>query len=100
MTDAQQSDQPTAFEMLEGVLLLITGVTVSAPMLPGFLLTVPVLVSVTIVALLPVVALALVAALIGTIVMVPVLLVRSLGNLRLRLTTHTPRRSPRMAPNM
>jgi hypothetical protein len=41
MIDAHgQSDFPTPFEMLESVLLVVTGAVLAAPMLPGFTLCV------------------------------------------------------------
>jgi hypothetical protein len=83
MTDASsQSELPTAFEMLESVLLLITGAVVAAPMLPGFTLCVPALAAVAVVVLAPVVAVAAVVTLVGAILAVPYLLVRSLGSIR------------------
>ena len=84
--ERSQSDPPTAFEMLEGVLLLITGAVVAAPMLPGFLLCVPALVLFGVLVAGPLVAAAALAALAGAILAPPYLLVRSIrGRRRSRL---------------
>jgi hypothetical protein len=50
MTDTQnQSDLPTAPDMLESVLVLITGAVLAAPMLPGFTLCVAGLIAMAVV---------------------------------------------------
>ena len=83
-TNMEQSDLPTAFEMLESVLLLITGAVVAAPMLPGFTLCVPGLILLAVVVLAPLVAVAVLVTLAAAILAIPYLLVRSTGRLRSR----------------
>ena len=95
-----QSDLPTAFEMLESVLLLITGAVISAPILPGFTLCVPVLGMLAVVVVAPlVVATALVtlaAAILATPYLLVRLLVRSIRSIRSRRTA--PAASPVTVP--
>lgn len=77
MTDAHsRSGLPTAFEMLDSVLVLVTGAVVSAPMLPGFVFCIPGLILLTVLVLAPLVAAAAVVALAGAVVAIPLLLVR------------------------
>jgi hypothetical protein len=82
MTD--QSDLPTALDMLDTVLVLITGAVLAAPMLPGFVLTVPALILVAVVALAPLIAGAALVTLIGAILAMPYLLVRYIRGIRSR----------------
>jgi hypothetical protein len=85
MTDTQnQSDLPTALDMLESVLVLITGAVLAAPMLPGFVLTVPALILVAVVALAPLIAGAALVTLAAAILAIPYLLVRSIRTIRAR----------------
>lgn len=88
MTDPRsQPNHPTSFEMLESILLLITGTVLAGPMLPGFVLTVPALVVVGVAVLAPVVAVAALVALAGAILAIPYLLVRAARGTRARRTT-------------
>jgi hypothetical protein len=83
MTDTRgESDLPTAFEMFESVLLLITGAVVGAPVLPGFTLCVPGLILLTVVVVAPIVAVAALVTLAGAILAIPYLLVHSIRNIR------------------
>jgi hypothetical protein len=92
MTDARgRSDLPTAFEMLESVLLMITGAVVTAPMLPGFTLCVPGLILLAVVVLTPVAAAAALVTLAAAILAIPYLLVRSIGSIRSRRAAPTRR---------
>jgi hypothetical protein len=77
-----QSDLPTALDMLESVLLLITGAVLAGPMLPGLLLCVPGLIFVAAVVLVPLVAVAALVAFAGAILAMPDLLVRSIRSRR------------------
>lgn len=81
---ADGSDEQTVLEMLESVLILISGVVVAAPMLPGFTLCVPVLATLAIALIVPVLAAAALATLVGVVVAIPFLLVRSIGSVRSR----------------
>ena len=91
MSDGPDQPQiPTAFEMLESVLLLITGAVVAGPMLPGLLLCVPVLVTVIVLVLVPVIALTALLALAGALLAMPFLLVRSVRGLRSRRAEPAP----------
>ena len=91
MTDARgQSDLPTAFEMLESVLVLITGAVLAGPMLPGFTLCVAGLMVMAIVVLAPLVAAAALVALAAAIAALPYLLVRSIRSVRARRTAPAP----------
>jgi len=95
MTDARgKPELPTAFEVLESVVLLITGAVLAAPMLPGFALCVPALAAVAVVLVAPLVAAAALLALAGAILALPYLLVRSIGSIgrrRAALTDARPR---------
>jgi hypothetical protein len=91
MTDApSQSKLPTAFELLESVLVLITGAVLAAPMLPGFVLTVPALILFAVVVLAPLIAAAALVTLAGAIVAIPYLLVRSIRRVRTRRIAAAP----------
>jgi hypothetical protein len=93
MTDTRApSDPPTAFEMLESVLLLISGAVVGAPMLPGFTLCVPVLVLLAVVVLASLVAVAALVTLVVAILAIPYLLVRSIRTIRSHRATPVPAR--------
>ena len=75
MTDAPgRSGLPPAFEMVESILLLISGAVLAGPMLPGFLLTVPALILFTVVLLAPLVVVAALVTLAGAILAIPYLL--------------------------
>jgi hypothetical protein len=83
MTDTRgPSDPATAFEMLESVLLLISGAVVAAPMLPGFTLCIPVLLLLAVVVLASLVAAAALVTLVVAILAIPYLLVRSIRSHR------------------
>jgi hypothetical protein len=83
MTDTHhQSDLPTAFEMLESVLVLITGAVVAAPILPGFTLCVAGLILLAVIVIAPLIAAAALVTLAGAILAIPYLLVRSIRSHR------------------
>jgi len=89
--EAPAPDEPTLLEVLEGLVVLISGAVIAAPMLPGFTLCVPVLAAVAIVVLLPLVAMAAIIALVGAIVAIPYVLVRSaVVSLRTRRAARMP----------
>lgn len=75
-------DEPTVLEMLETVVLLITGTVVGAATLPGFTLCIPALIAVTFAVVVPVIAIAVLATIVGAVVAIPYLLVRSIGRIR------------------
>ena len=87
---ADDSDEPTVLEMLESVLLLISGVVVAAPMLPGFTLCVPALILLAIVILVPVLAAAALGTLVVAILAIPYLLVRSIRSIGSRRPAPAP----------
>ena len=76
--------------MLESVLLLITGAVVAAPMLPGLTLCVPALVLLAVAVLLPIIAVAALATLVGVVPAIPYLLVHSIGDIRSRMADRAP----------
>lgn len=87
MTDTQkQSDLPTALDMLESVLVLITGAVLAAPMVPGFTLCVAGLIAMAVVVLAPLIAAAALVTLVGAILAMPYVLVRYIRGIRLRRT--------------
>jgi len=87
MTDTQnQSDLPTALDMLESVLVLITGAVLAAPMLPGLTLCVAGLIAMAVVVLAPLLAAAVLVALAAAILAMPYLLVRYIRGIRSRRT--------------
>jgi hypothetical protein len=91
MTDTRgQSGLPTAFEMLESVLLLITGGVLAAPMLPGFTLCVPGLILLAVVVLVPLIAGAALVTLAAVILAIPYLLVRYIRSIGSRRTAPAP----------
>jgi hypothetical protein len=73
-----------ASEIVESLLLLVTGAVLAGPMLPGFLLTVPALILFAVVVLAPLVAVAVLATLAGAILASPYLLVRAIRGIRSR----------------
>jgi hypothetical protein len=85
-----RADEPTVLEMLESVLLLISGAVVAAPMLPGLTLCVPALALLAVAVLVPVVAAAALVTLVGVVVAIPYLLVRFIRSVR----SHRAARSP------
>ena len=85
MTDAPgRSDLPPALEMVESILVLISGAVPAGPMLPGFLLTVPALILFAVVLLAPLVLVAALVTLAGAILAIPYLLFRSIRSIRSR----------------
>jgi hypothetical protein len=95
-----EPELPTAFAMVEALLLSITGIAVSAPVLPGFLLCVPAFVFFSLGVIVPLVAaaaLVTLAALAGAVLAMPYLLARSiLGRRRRRSLAR--RKSPPVSP--
>jgi hypothetical protein len=77
MTDARVD-----LDAIESALLPITGLILSAPVLPGFLLCVPALSMVAFVLLVPLAVVALLLAVAGTLLAIPVLLVRAVRSRR------------------
>jgi hypothetical protein len=91
MTDTGgQSDLPTALEMLESVLVLISGAVVGAPVLPGFIFCVPGLILLAVLVLVPLVAAAALVTLAAAILAITYLLVRSIRSIRARQTAAAP----------
>jgi hypothetical protein len=87
---------PSMSELVEGVLFYPIALVVSATIFPGFTLCIPGLLFVTVLILIPLVAMAIVALLAATVVAAPYLLVRA-------VRTHGHRRSvakPRVAPDV
>jgi hypothetical protein len=81
---------PYGLEMLESVLLLITGAVVAAPMLPGFTLCVPALVLLAVVVVAPLAAAAALVTLAVATLAIPYLLVRSIRSIRSRRAAPPP----------
>ena len=79
MTDTRT---PTGLEIVDSLLPLATGAVLAAPMLPGFLLTVPALLLATVVVVAPLVAFTVVITLAGAILASPYLLLRALRGAR------------------
>jgi hypothetical protein len=71
------TDVHAELDDLEAALLPVTGLVLSAPVLPGFLLCVPALSMAAVAVLVPLVAVALLLAIAGATVAIPVLLVRA-----------------------
>jgi hypothetical protein len=97
---ANGSDEPTVLEMLESVVLLITGTVVGAAMLPGFTLCVPALVLLTIAVLVPVLAVAALVTVVVGILAIPYLLVRSIRSISSRRPAPAPEAVPMLAVDM
>ena len=94
MSDTRnQSELPPAADILEGIALVPVGIFMSATVFPGFLLCVPALAFVGVVAIALVAAVTVVVVLAGAILVTPfvlVLLVRSVRRLRWRHAVATP----------
>jgi hypothetical protein len=71
-----QSSLPSTSELVEGILFYPIALVVSATIFPGFILCIPGLLFVTVLVLIPIVAVALVALLVAAVVGAPFLLVR------------------------
>ena len=90
-----QSELPSAADILEGIALIPVAIFMSATTFPGFLLCVPALAFVGAMAIALVAAIAVVVVLAGAILATPfvlVHLVRSVRRLRRRHTVATPQR--------
>jgi membrane protein implicated in regulation of membrane protease activity len=79
---ATQASLPSTSELVEGVLFYPIALVVSATIFPGFTLCIPGLVFVTVLVLIPIVAVAIVALLAAAVVAAPFLLVRGVRALR------------------
>lgn len=81
---ATQVSPPSTSELVEGVLFYPIALVVSATVFPGFTLCIPGLAFVTVLVLIPLVAVAVVALLAVAVVAAPFLLVRGVRALRER----------------
>ena len=91
MTNARNhTDPPTALDMLDSVLVLVTGAVLAGPMLPGFTLCVAGLIVLAAVVLVPLLAAAVLVALAAAILAMPYLLVCSVRSIRARRTAAAP----------
>jgi hypothetical protein len=82
-----QSGLPTALDVLESVLILITGAALAGPILPGFTLCVAGLIVLAVAVLAPLVVLVTLA---GAILAIPYLVVGSIRRIRARRTASAP----------
>jgi hypothetical protein len=88
---------PSTSELVEGVLFYPIALVVSATIFPGFTLCIPGLIFVTVLILIPIIAMAIVALLAAAVVASPFLLVRGIRALRER-RAESPRRLRRLQP--
>ncbi len=72
------NDTPSTSELVEGLAFFPIALVVSATIFPGFILCIPGLLFVTVLFLVPIVALALVVLVVGTVLAAPVVLVRAI----------------------
>jgi hypothetical protein len=82
---------PSTSELLEGIAFYPMALVVSATIFPGFILCIPGLLFVTVLILVPIVAMAIVVLAIAAVVASPFLLVRGVRALRERGTVRLPR---------
>jgi hypothetical protein len=87
-------DTPSTSELLEGIAFYPIALVVSSTIFPGFILCIPGLLFVTVLILVPIVAMALVVGAIGLVVASPFLLVRGVRALRERDVMRLPRVRP------
>jgi hypothetical protein len=87
------SATPSTSELVEGVLFYPIALVISATIFPGLTLCIPGLIFVTVLILIPLVAIAIVALLAASVVAAPFLLVRGVRALRARRAES--RRTPR-----
>jgi len=73
-----QPELPSTSELLEGVLFYPIALVISATIAPGMTLCIPGLLFVTVLILVPIVALALVVLVVGAVLAAPVVLVRAI----------------------
>jgi hypothetical protein len=92
-----QSSLPSTSELVEGVLFYPVALVVSATIFPGFILCIPGLLFVTVLVLVPLIAMAIVALLAAAVVAAPFLLVRGVRALRER-RAESPRKLRRLQP--
>jgi hypothetical protein len=85
---------PSTSELVEGVLFFPVALVVSATIFPGFILCIPGLLFVTVIVVIPLVAMAIVVGVIASVVAAPFLLVRGVRALRERRAES--RRLPRV----
>ena len=78
------TDTPSTSELLEGISFYPIALVIASTIFPGFTLVIPGLLFVTVLVLLPIVAIAIVALLVGAVVASPFLLVRGIRALRER----------------
>jgi hypothetical protein len=88
---------PSTSELVEGVLFYPIALVVSATIFPGFTLCIPGLIFVTVLFLIPIIAMAIVVLLAAAVVASPFLLVRGIRALRER-RAESPRRLRRLQP--
>lgn len=82
---------PTTSELIEGLSFYPIALVVSATIFPGFTLCIPGLLFVTVLILVPIVAMAIVVGAVAAVVASPFLLVRGVRALRERGTVRLPR---------
>jgi len=75
---------PSTSELLEGISFFPIALVVSATIFPGFTLCIPGLLFVTVLILIPVIAMAIVGLVVAAVVAAPFLLVRGIRGLRAR----------------
>lgn len=78
------TDTPSTSELLEGISFFPIALVISATIFPGFTLVIPGLLFVTVLILIPIVAIAIAALLTAAVVASPFLLVRGIRALRER----------------
>ena len=86
--------EPSTSELVEGILFFPIALVISSTIFPGFILVIPGLLFVTVLILIPIVAIAIVALLATAVVASPFLLVRGVRALRERRAES--RRMPRV----
>jgi hypothetical protein len=91
-----QTSLPPTSDLIEGALFYPIALVVSATIFPGFTLCIPGLLFVTVLILIPVIAMAIVALLVAAVVAAPFLLVRGIRGLRARSLSRP--RLPRYLP--
>jgi hypothetical protein len=87
-------------EMLESVVLLISGAVVAAPMLPGLTLCVPALALLAVAVVVPILAAAALATLVAVVLAIPYLLVRFIRSISSRRPAPAPEAVPMLAVDM
>jgi membrane protein implicated in regulation of membrane protease activity len=91
------STTPSTGELIEGISFFPIALVVASTIFPGFTLVIPGLLFVTVIVLLPIVAIALVLAVVAAVVAAPVFAVRAI---RARLASTSESTSEVAAPTM